>query len=190
MLASIGCGVAVAEDGPRALTQIAAVLPDVIFMNIRMPDMDGKETAREIWKRIGRGRVKLVAISASVFDHERQEYLADGFDDFIGKPFRFDAVCACLRQHLRIEFEGAQETPASDNSAAELNLAAITLPAVVLAELREAASRYSVTRLEQGLADLERTTTEGWQLAAHCRRLIERGDLDAVIAFLEKIQSV
>jgi hypothetical protein len=54
-------------------------------------------------------------------------------------------------------------------------------------QLKEAAERYSVTKLEQGLAELESAGGDGPRAAAHCRSLIERGDLDGVTEFLEKV---
>jgi CheY-like chemotaxis protein/HPt (histidine-containing phosphotransfer) domain-containing protein len=49
--------------------------------------------------------VKLVAVSASVLKHEQERYADLGFDAFIGKPLRFEQVCACLEQLLCISLE-------------------------------------------------------------------------------------
>lgn len=64
------------------------------------------------------------------------------------------------------------------------------MPKELWGRLKEAAERYSATKLEQGLAELERIGADGPRVAAHCRGLIERGDLDAVAEFLEKVRPV
>src|SRR6185436_8918197 len=111
MLGGIGCDVRLAEDGAQALEAIRAERPDVVFMDIRMPELGGPEVARRVFEEFGRCQMKLVAISASVFEHEQQGYLAAGFDAFIGKPFRFEEVYDCLQRLLHVQFSYAENKP-------------------------------------------------------------------------------
>src|SRR5262245_18937359 len=103
-------------------------MPNIIFMDIRMPGMDGKEAARRIWKQFGKEDTMLVARSASVFEQERQGYLEAGFDEFIGKPFRFCEVCECLRTLLSVEFEYADSAVAAAREEGGIDPAQISVP--------------------------------------------------------------
>jgi CheY-like chemotaxis protein len=187
ILQSIGCEVVVAESGQRALDQLQLKVPDIIFMDIRMPGMDGKEAARRIWQQFGKERITLVALSASVFEHERQEYLEAGFDEFIGKPFRFGEICECLRTLLNVEFEYADSAVAAGGEG-DIDPAQISLPVAILSQLREAAERYSVTRLEKCLEELDQDGEMGKRTAAHLRHLIRAGDLEGVSEFLKEVR--
>ncbi len=188
LLAGIGCEVTLADGGLVALEQLRAAMPDIVFMDIRMPDLDGPEVVGRIFAEFGRGCTKLVAISASVFSHEQQGYLDAGFDAFVGKPFRFEEVCAVLGRLLNVEFRYAEEEEKVASAHAALDPTTVTLPEAVLTQLREAAARYSVTRLEKGLSELEQNGETGRAVAAHLRRLVRTGDLDGVSGFLEKVK--
>jgi CheY-like chemotaxis protein len=153
-----------------------------------MPGMSGDEVARQIVSEWGEKRMKLVAVSASVLDHERQVYMESGFDEYLGKPFRFEELCACLAKLLQVEFE-YEEAKMPSASPAGLDPKDVQMSEELWARLKEAAERYSVTKLEQGLAELERAGGDGPRAAAHCRTLIERGDLDAVTEFLEQVRT-
>jgi signal transduction histidine kinase/ligand-binding sensor domain-containing protein/FixJ family two-component response regulator len=188
MLTTIGCEVVAVESGPQAIAQLHVQMPQLVFMDIRMPGMDGKETARRVWEEFGRERVKVVALSASAFEHHRQEYLAFGFDGFIGKPFRFEVIYGCLKDLLKVEFEYANEEPAVVNSPPTLSPGEVVLPAAVLVRLREAAKRCSATRLEACFAELEQDGDKGRKVATYLRRLVQAGDLAGVVDFLKEVR--
>jgi signal transduction histidine kinase/CheY-like chemotaxis protein/sugar lactone lactonase YvrE len=185
MLTGIGCEVEIAEEGLSALESLRRHLPDIVFLDIRMPEMEGPEVVRRLFEERGRGCTRLVAISASVFKHEQQSYLDAGFDAFVGKPFRFEEICGCLKRLLNVEFRYAEEAEQTMPVPA-IDPGTVRLPVAVLAQLREAAARYSVTRLEQGIASLEKNGDSGRAVAAFLRQQIEQGDVEAIIQFLEK----
>ncbi|MCZ7635821.1 MAG: ATP-binding protein [Verrucomicrobia bacterium] len=189
MLSAIGCEVMAAASGMEALAQLTEPLPHLIFMDIRMPGMDGKETAQRIWEKFGRKRIKIVACSASAFDQQRRECLASGFDGFIGKPFRTEEILLCLKELLKVEFEGegAAESVATGYTA-PLRPGAILLPAGLLARLGEAARRYSATRLEACFVELDQGGATERRVATHLRRLVQAGDLEGVLNFVKEVR--
>jgi CheY-like chemotaxis protein len=189
LLSGIGCRVALAESAARAFEQIERDLPDIVFMDIRMPDMNGADATRQLIDRYGPDRIKIVAITASVLEHERAGHMSAGFHSFLGKPFRFEEVCDCLRQLLSVEFDYADEPPETEEPPSDLDPATVTLPQSVLNDLQDAAERYSVTRLEQGITAVEQQGEAGHRVAAHLRRFVQAGDLEAVADFLEKVKS-
>jgi CheY-like chemotaxis protein len=66
---------------------LAAHRPDLLFLDVRLPDGDGLDLAREVLAA-GPGRPRLLVISASVLPAERDAAIAAGCDRFLAKPYR------------------------------------------------------------------------------------------------------
>jgi two-component system cell cycle response regulator DivK len=80
-----GFEVVEAADGREALEAASRRSPDVIFLDLTMPVMDGWEAARRL--RGGPGpRVHIVAYTAHALPGDREKVLAAGFDDYLAKP--------------------------------------------------------------------------------------------------------
>jgi signal transduction histidine kinase/ActR/RegA family two-component response regulator len=93
-----------AETGRSAIEAFLAWQPHLIWIDRRLPVMDGLEAARCIRSLEGGREVKIVAISASLLDSEREEVLAAGLDDFIRKPLRPSEIYACMAEHLGFRY--------------------------------------------------------------------------------------
>ena len=133
--------------------------------------------------------MKLVAISASVLAHERRSYLEAGFDAFVGKPFRFGEICETLRRLLKVEFTYAEEKPEPATVNTPPDPRELVLPAAVRQQLREAAKRHSVTKLEQAFGEMERLGGAERNVAEYLRGLLRSGKLEAMAEFVEKLRS-
>lgn len=185
MLADVGCEVHTVENGQEALDQLDVSEPDIVFLDIRMPILDGLETLRRL-RADGRWTaLKVAAISASVLDHERRSYLEAGFDDFLDKPFRFESICACLERHLGVTFMSRkveEAAPAGDWGELEL-------PADLSARLKRAAEFYSVTQIESLLAEIESLGPMHGRLAAHLRALRQQHDMEGIVTVLEAVRN-
>ena len=83
------------------------VRPDLVFLDLRMPGMDGLELARRLRAREGGTILKIIATSASVLSFNREDAFAAGCDDFLPKPFREEDLLARLGLALQIEWTGA-----------------------------------------------------------------------------------
>ena len=184
LLEDIGVVVRQAVDGQQALDQLARDLPDIAFLDIRMPVLDGVEAVRQIRARAPWADLKVVAISASTLEHQRQQVLTAGFDGFIGKPFRFEDVCRCLAELLQAEFIYDQEDGASPLAE---DWSGLALPADLTVRLQEAAEFRQVTQLEACFRELEQLDPRAARLAAHLRGLRQRHDMDAILTLLEGI---
>lgn len=104
LLSMLGFEVTEAADGRECLERLTDARPDVVFMDMRMPVMDGGEATRLIRSLDGFRNVIVIAISASAFEHNRQECIDAGCNDFIAKPFRESDITALLQRHLRLEW--------------------------------------------------------------------------------------
>jgi CheY-like chemotaxis protein len=88
-----------AENGQEAVDLFQSLAPDVIFMDISMPEMDGKEATRAIRAieaQSGR-HVPIVAMTAHAMTGDDAEILAAGLDHYLTKPLRKEMI----HQHIR-----------------------------------------------------------------------------------------
>src|SRR5204863_6858630 len=102
MLRIMGVEVSEARHGAEALECLREKPVDVVFMDIRMPVMDGMQSLRHMRAERSDAMPVCIAVTASGFRHERERCLAEGFDDFIAKPYLFETVRACLRHNLEV----------------------------------------------------------------------------------------
>ena len=184
ILTDIGCDVLLAEDGEQAVGMVREHRPDIVFMDIRMPKMNGVEAAQQIWSEFGRTEVKIAAVSASALKHERQTYLEAGFDSFIPKPFRFERISECLETLLAVEYE---KDEVEETQPQEEALGA-SLPEELLKRLKSATELYRVTELESNLHEVEELGPAGKQLAEKLRGFIRNYDMEAILNILSEMQ--
>jgi signal transduction histidine kinase/DNA-binding response OmpR family regulator len=101
-----------AENGQQAVELFEQWRPQLIFMDWRMPVMDGMEATRQI-RALPHGKEpRIVALTASAFTEQRSEIMASGHDEYISKPFRTEEIFGCLQRLLGVKFiytEGAEQ---------------------------------------------------------------------------------
>jgi CheY-like chemotaxis protein len=111
--------------------------------------MDGLEATQRIRALPGGREVKIVALTASVFQEERDSIITAGMDDFISKPYRADEIFDCLARQLGVEFTYAETLAASTaQPASALRPEALAaLPAELRQELSEALVRLDSAQI-------------------------------------------
>jgi CheY-like chemotaxis protein len=83
------------EQGCRlALTE----RPDVILMDLEMPDADCWEVVRRLKKNAQTGHIPIIGMSAYALDSEREKAIAAGCDEFDAKPIEFESLVATIRR--------------------------------------------------------------------------------------------
>ncbi len=186
MLAVIGCEVVLAENGRQALEAVAASRPAIVFMDMRMPEIDGLEATRCLVRDYGELGLKVVATSASALEHEREMYLKAGCDDFVAKPFRAERIYAALKDLLDVEFE-FESAPASQGAIPVLDLGRIALPEDLVVRMMMAAELHSATVLKSCLQEVEQTGSAGQRLAAHLREFMASYDMETIQKIVAQI---
>jgi PAS domain S-box-containing protein len=104
LLEPLGFEVAEAEDGAAVEAAMAAAPADLIFMDWRMPQLDGLEATKRLRARGDVAQPKIVMITANALDDSRAEALAAGADDFLPKPYEERELYAVLEKHLGVQF--------------------------------------------------------------------------------------
>ena len=98
-LAKFGITADVAENGAVAVEMVERESYDVVFMDIRMPVMDGYESSRRIRALPGeRGKVPIIAVTAEVAGQSSEQCLAAGMNDYLAKPLRIERIADILEQ--------------------------------------------------------------------------------------------
>ncbi len=111
LMESVGFQVKVAENGEQGVQLFQSWHPHFIWMDRRMPVMDGLEATRRIRELPGGKDVKIVAVTASAFIEQRAEMLDVGMDDFVRKPYRSNEIYECMSKQLGVRYiyEGVPE---------------------------------------------------------------------------------
>ena len=196
ILLSAGIEINEAENGKEAIDQVEKFKPDIIFMDLRMPVMDGEEATREIKRLYGSDRFKIVAITATVFDHERKEIFTHMFDDYITKPFRIERIYECIQTLLGAEFKRETKPRKNNNqnidkntsSPQEIDFSQITIPVQVFFKFKDIIEEEDIPQLKTELAQLYLLGEDGKLLNQELAPLAERNKLDEILAVLEKVK--
>jgi len=94
----LGCPSVSAENGLEALERVEAQRPDLIFMDLQMPRMDGFEATQELRRRGYKGPI--IAVTASTLDGEEEKCVQSGFNDMLFKPFKRPEIEGMLAKWL------------------------------------------------------------------------------------------
>ena len=102
LLTSVGFEVREADNGEKALEIWHDWQPHLIWMDMRMPVMDGYETTRQIRAKEQGCQTVIIALTANVFDEQRSLILSAGCNDFVPKPFQEKAIFEKMAEHLGV----------------------------------------------------------------------------------------
>ena len=181
MLEPVGFVLREASNGIEALDAWRTWRPHLILMDIVMPGMDGHEATRRLREDPNRDGVKVVALSASAFDEDREAVMATGADDFVRKPVIAEDLMAVIASHLDLEYDYADDPPPPAAAAALSPERLRRLPPDLVAAMRVASLRSDDMEMDALVA---RLPPEEADLADHLRRLVGQFDWDALDAWL------
>jgi predicted ATPase/signal transduction histidine kinase/DNA-binding response OmpR family regulator len=114
LLEGIGFEVQVASNGREAIALWQATPPHLILMDLQMPVMDGYEAAKEIRHQAAQAQLPppvIIAVTANTFEETRLKTIELGFDDFVHKPFKAEALLEIIAQHLGARYLYEERSP-------------------------------------------------------------------------------
>jgi signal transduction histidine kinase/CheY-like chemotaxis protein len=118
LLKNVGCEVAAANDGARALELTPSFKPDVIMLDLSMPGMDGYETCRRIREQPAGKNIVLLAVTGLGGAETVKRAREAGFDDVLVKPVRAADILrmtAAVPENRRGSLESSSPSAATDN---------------------------------------------------------------------------
>ena len=163
LLGSIGFDVRFAENGKEGVAIWKSWQPHLIWMDMRMPVMDGYEATKQIKEHPKGGDTVIIALTASAFEQERQIVKDAGCDDYMPKPFRQDVLLAKMEEYLGVRYlyeePGVQitghydtngDTPSEENVALYLS----KMPSEWLQQVYQAARECSDDKILELLGEI------------------------------------
>jgi signal transduction histidine kinase/CheY-like chemotaxis protein len=104
LLVPLGFEVQAASNGQEAIAIWEAWEPHLIFMDMRMPIMNGYEATKYIKSQVKGSATAVIALTASVLEEEKSLIFSSGCDDFLRKPFAVNMIFEALSKHLGIKY--------------------------------------------------------------------------------------
>ncbi|HZX31605.1 MAG TPA: ATP-binding protein [Rhodocyclaceae bacterium] len=185
LMESVGFQVRVAENGKQGIEMFQEWHPHFIWMDRKMPLMDGLEATRLIRALPGGKEVKIVAVTASAFQEQREEMLEGGMDGFVRKPYRFAEIYDCLEQLLGVSYiREAPPEPSRPKALAPEMFAPLPLP--LLDELRGALESLETERISLAI---EAVGKHDVALKKTLAAYVERFDYPAILKAMQSSRS-
>ncbi len=123
MLERVGFVTIEAENGLEAFERTKEFKPEIVFMDIKMPVMDGYESVKLIKADETIKDIPVFALTASAFKHDESSILNSGFDGFIAKPFKQSSLFRLIHENSGVKFlYEAQKVAKKDISIEDLNI--------------------------------------------------------------------
>lgn len=189
LLTTLGFEVREAVNGAEAVALWQTWQPHLIWMDMRMPVMNGYEATRQIKSTVQGQATVIIALTASAFEEERALILAQGCDDFLRKPFREAEIVDALIRHLGVRFVYADQ-PGYGTAQAEiagqqeaLVSALVAIPTTLRTALRQATIAAD---LEQLLALIADVRIYNVILAEQLERLAYHFEHDTILQCIEQ----
>jgi signal transduction histidine kinase/CheY-like chemotaxis protein len=148
LLSGVGFDVRAVEDGAAAVETFGSWRPHFIWMDWRMPVMDGEGATQRIREMEGGREVKITAITASLFPNDYRAIMAAGVDEVVRKPFRTEDVLDCMARSLGVRYVHAHDTTDSERTETEIIPQRLSmLPEQLRVELTNAVISLDVARM-------------------------------------------
>jgi signal transduction histidine kinase/DNA-binding response OmpR family regulator len=167
-----------AENGLEAVKVWQHLQPDLIWMDLRMPVMDGFAATKRIRQLEGSKKTIIIALTASVFQEDEARVREQGFDDFIRKPFQEQMLFERMALHLGLKYQ-YQETMQKPRVEA-LDFSVLTVS--MRQELLQASQEADYFRIQNLL---ENISTNHPELAEGLRQLLSDYNYQSIMQLLE-----
>jgi CheY-like chemotaxis protein len=183
LVTPLGFEVIEAGDGREGVKKTQDERPDLIVMDIVMPEIDGLEATRQIRELPEVGATPIIASSASAFDFNRQDAIKAGCTDFLPKPIQADKLFEQLRVHLALEWVYASLSDSPD-SVPKGETTLIPLPQEELTALLALAKGGKIGAIRKHLAKIEELDDQYKPFLEELRKITKSFDMAQLTKFL------
>ena len=182
LLESAGVEVITAGGGLEALALAELHRPNVVFMDLKMDDLDGLEATRRLSRNPVTASIPVIAVTASALGNIRQAAREAGCVDYLSKPIRAQELFGMLRTHLSVRFVGGT----AHGDATEQTLTAERRTEVA-ARLRGAVSLGDVSDIHRLAEHLMRGTTGEAAIGERINRLVTEFDFSGLSGLADSL---
>ncbi len=187
LLTPIGFEVKEAENGQIAINIWEQWQPDLIWMDMRMPVMNGYEATTQIRSHLKGQATTIIALTASTLEEERAIVLSAGCDDFVRKPFLEDTIFEKMSQYLGVQYVYEAIAPSQPKSSeAPVKFTAeslLVMPKAWLIELEQAASQLDGNAIAQLLTQVPQ---EHFLITKEIEDHVNDFDFDRIITLVQE----
>ena len=159
LLESVGFNVKEAANGQEAIQIWQAWEPHLIWMDMKLPVMDGYKATKQIKSMPNGKSTIIIALTANVFDDKRQAVFAAGCDDFVGKPYLESDLFEKMAHYLNVEYIYKTTKP-KERVGADLpqnfqfTEAVSDLPPVLITDLKNAVLLGEVSKISSTIEQI------------------------------------
>jgi signal transduction histidine kinase/DNA-binding response OmpR family regulator len=182
LLQPIGFAVKEADNGQKAVEIWQQWQPHMIWMDMRMPVINGYEATQQIKSHLKGQATIIVALTASTLEEEKAMILSAGCDDFVRKPFREEVIFDKMAQYLGVRYIYEDFKPLDNSNASNVEKltaeALAIMPEKWLLELTEAAAAINESLITQLLSQIPQ---EYQVLAQAIQKEVENFDYDRIM---------
>jgi CheY-like chemotaxis protein len=191
LLSPVGFEVCEATNGREAIDLWQSWEPHLIWMDMRMPIVDGYEATRQIKSHLKGQATVIIALTASTLEEERAIVLSSGCNDFVRKPFRAETIFEKMAQFLGVRYiyedaynEVVPTLMPPQSIAGKLTSTALTvMPVEWLAQLRRAAAELDDKLIANSISQIP---SEHYSLAIALEKMVNDFDFDRIMQLAEQ----
>ena len=190
LLVAIGFKVVEAANGEEAVALARTCQPDLIFMDLVMPGLDGFEAVRRIRAHNATASIPIIALSASAFEDTRQLSTILGCNAFLSKPVRFEQIIDNLARELDLVWiyaEADSATAPALSAASELVRVARGVPTSALRRMLELAQQGDIVGVGAALDALRDPLGIDRDFVENLRAMMIRYDMQAIRDYLRTL---
>jgi CheY-like chemotaxis protein len=187
-LERVGFPVLEAAGGQEAVDLYRSGQPHLIWMDLRMPGMDGNEAARRIREAESGTRTPIIALTAEVIENEGSPSDSPAFDDWLYKPFREAEVFDKLEKHLGVQFvyQSSVGSAVADKGPEEAALTPAALAVLPLEWLKEFSQTLRKGRSAELIDRIDRISRDHADLAGNLAELVRVHRFDRLIPLIRE----
>ncbi|MGA9382514.1 MAG: ATP-binding protein [Phormidium sp.] len=187
LLSPLGFEMKEASNGIEAIAIWDEWEPHLIFMDMRMPVMDGYEATKQIKSTTKGNATAVIALTASVLEEEKAIVLSSGCDDFIRKPFMENTIFDILAKHLGVKYIYAETALATSKELTETVLTSTQLTCMSqswITQLYEAALEANTNQVLQLVQQIPQTEIN---LIQSLTKLTRQFDFEPIVNLIEPL---
>jgi len=180
-----------AENGQQAVEQWQTWYPHLIWMDMRMPIMDGFIATQQIKAQPKGAETVIIALTASVLKEEKAKIFEIGCDDFLPKPFSTHDIFEIMQKHLGLQYIYDNPEPRLSPQKVEDRVIALTdlaeLPPRLLEDLTQAAIRSKMDQVNELIKMIQERNP---QLGDGLHNLANKFDYIRIVDLIQKARKV
>ncbi|MBE9043109.1 ammonium transporter [Pleurocapsales cyanobacterium LEGE 10410] len=185
LLQPVGFQTRSAANGFQAISLWQQWQPDLVLLDIKMPTMNGLKIIQHL-KGDRLSKTKIIALTASAFEEEREAILAAGCDDFMRKPFNANELLLMMTKHLGLCYTCAEAANSPEQQTLLSPLDGDSFASIsneLLLELQQSIMEIDLEKIEQ---IIQKIAQENQLLAQKIERHIENFDYEYILNLLGK----